>query len=174
MKKFIFKIAVPLSFYSIFIWLSIRFLMNENNSTSSKIGMCLIGYPIFILIILSLFLRNKLKFKNLYIKNPLNNKDRFEIESGISTDILYEKTKELIQNSNYQLTDENKIQLELLAQTYINFRSYGENIYIQIKEGKTTNKIVFTYVNINRLNDYGRNKDLFKQFVTEYEESLTI
>ncbi|MFT5601749.1 MAG: hypothetical protein ACI9N1_001997 [Flavobacteriales bacterium] len=128
------------------------------------------------LLVTNLLLRKKLKYRNWFLNktNLLNDKMIRNSNSNISSELLFEKLKEVIQESNFKLLETDSNSLMILASTSPNFWTWGENIYINILPDTENSKITLTSVTIFGSYAWSRNKSNHEQFYHSFEESLTI
>lgn len=129
--------------------------------------------PVMILMV-GLLLRNKLRYRRWFIdpKNPLTEKEVRIFSSDIAPNLLFDKIKNVIGDSDLKLVDENRDQWLLLATTSINFLTWGENIYIQINPKEQNIQITSTTIFGNY--SWNRNTSNQDNFFHLFEESLTI
>lgn len=140
------------------------------------ISVSVFSVPIGILL-LNLVLRKSLNYKTWFLKilRPLLDAKKTSFHSPISSDLLIEKLKEVIQDSKFKLYDENTKEQELLCGTTINRLTWGENIYIKLTpadDDSTT--IEFTSTTIFGNNSWKKNETNYDTFVHEFENALTI
>jgi hypothetical protein len=166
------KFRIPLIF-TIVIYGVYRLLVYalEDNITPSLIFLI----PIIILGI-NLILRRKLRFKNWFLSNwnILLDKNSFEFETDLSSDLLFPKIQEVVANSNYKLLDDHQSNKTLLLGTSASFWTWGENVYITILERENGCAIKLTSVTIFGSFSWGKNEENFKIFSEAFELSLTI
>lgn len=132
--------------------------------------------PIGILL-LNIALRKSLNFKAWFLKilGPLLDAKKTSFHSAISSDILIEKLKEVIQESKFKLYDGNTKEQELLCGTPINGLTWGENIYIKlIPTDDDSITIEFISTTIFGNNSWKKNESNYDVFVREFENALTI
>lgn len=132
--------------------------------------------PIGILI-MNLVLRKKLKYKSWFINhfNFLLERKQFVSSSEISSELLFEKLVEVITESEFQLFEMNKENLNILCGTAINFLTWGENIYIQLKiENNNSTSIEIVSTTIFGGMSWKRNTKNYSSFIASFENSLTI
>ncbi|MCB9195294.1 MAG: hypothetical protein H6598_03635 [Flavobacteriales bacterium] len=137
------------------------------------ISICVFIIPIALLSF-GMIVRNSLKYKNWYL-SPLNlTTEKFtkEMQSDISQELLYEKVKSVINDSEFKLVDEDEKQLTLLATTAPNWLTWGENIYIELLPN--SNSVRITSVTIFGNYSWKKNSSNYESFIDQFEESLTI
>jgi hypothetical protein len=134
------------------------------------------SFVISAMLIGSLILRRKLSFKAWILSkmNFLMAKEVTIFTSEIPKNLLFEKLLEVIEESDFDFADSNKDTFEIVATTFPNFFTWGENMYIEISdienemsEIKFTSATIFGY-------SWKRNKKNTDKFFQLFEESLTI
>lgn len=139
---------------------------------------------IFIIIIASISLvfifnvmvRKKAKFK-VYFTSRLNfTSSKFNsIKSDdMSKDILFEKYKEILTESNYFIFHENKKNGELYATIKMNWQTWGGNIYIIFNEVNNGTEIVFKSSLLFGFDLWNEQRKVYKCLITVFDDSLTI
>ncbi len=135
-----------------------------------------VSISVQLLLVLSLMFRRKLYFKS-WILSKLNfflGKEVRIVQSEISKDLLFEKLLEVIEESDFEFADSNKDNFEIVATTFPNFFTWGENMYIEIKAiDNNRSEITFTSATIFGYS-WNRNKKNTDKFFELFEESLTI
>jgi hypothetical protein len=142
----------------------------------SSIITAVLGLIICTVLSISLILRKKLQFKSwaLNKRNFLLAKEVRIMTSDIPCELLFEKLIDVIEESDFDLADSDKNSFQLLATTFPNFYTWGENMYIEISETENNNsEIKFTSVTIFGYS-WNRNKKNLEKFFQLFEESLTI
>lgn len=140
------------------------------------ISISVFSVPIGILL-LNLVLRKSLKYKAWFLKflRPLLDVKKTSFHSHISSDLLFEKLKEVIQDSKFKLYDENTKEHEFLCGTPINVMTWGENMYIKLTPSDDdSTSIEFISTTIFGNNSWRKNESNFKTFFNEFENALTI
>ena len=95
-------------------------------------------------------------------------------ESPKSQGQLIGKLLEVIEESDFDLADSNKDNFEIVATTFPNFYTWGENMYVEITEIENNmSEIKFTSATIFGYS-WKRNKKNTDKFFQLFEESLTI
>jgi hypothetical protein len=131
----------------------------------------------FGMLILNFVLRRNLRYKKWFL-SKLNfwlEKKEFSEESAISRSLLFEKVIEVIQESPFELVDQNQTSCEILCGTKVNVLTWGENLYIQLieKEDEIC-EIRLTSVSLFGGTSWTRNESNFELFRNKLDESLTI
>ncbi|MFT6982645.1 MAG: hypothetical protein ACJAUD_001412 [Crocinitomicaceae bacterium] len=129
------------------------------------------------LLLLNVALRKKLRYKNWFLSsvNIFLELKTEQSESEISSDLLFEKLVEVINESEFQLLDSNEKSLNILCGTSANFWTWGENIYICLKHnGDGVVLIQFTSTTLFGNTSWNRNQRNYESFISSFESSLTI
>lgn len=159
---------------SIFFYLLYRFLVFLTGEVWLSILVFII--PITFLIF-NLVVRNKLAYKNWFLKTTafLREQKVYEVTSEIANELLFEKLLEVITDSEFNLLDSNKAKMQILCGTAVNFWTWGENIYIQLSEDQAGNsKIQFVSTTLFGNTSWNRNTHNYTTFIASFEASLTI
>lgn len=170
-----FKHLIALAFL-VALGMGSAYFVNNNNEENSPI------YITIIVIISALFLFNlsvrQVPFFKAYFTSPLNflsSKYRTETVYDLSPELLYGQLKEVLEKSTFELFHWNDEKLELMAKSSFCWKSWGENIYIQISQNENGETILdFSSVAIMQLYTWGKNENNFKKLTNHIEESLTI
>ena len=137
----------------------------------------LIFAPVFILIIINLVLRKKLKHKDWFTKqlNFLNEKVVSKFETDIPPSLIFDKIIEQVTDSDSKLYDMDRSNNQILAGNSIGLRTWCENLYIDIEsiDGEKS-MITLTSVTVFGLVSWNKNKENIEHFHTSFKESLTI
>ncbi len=137
----------------------------------------LIFAPVFILIIINLVLRKKLKHKDWFTKqlNFLNEKVVSKFETDIPPSLIFDKIIEQVTDSDSKLYDMDRSNNQILAGNSIGLRTWGENLYIDIESIDGEKSIItLTSVTVFGLVSWNKNKENIEHFHTSFKESLTI
>ena len=131
---------------------------------------------IVVVLIVNIVLRKSLFFKP-YFTSPFNvlaTRSKSEKTYDIQKELMYEKVKEVINDSKFSLVDFDDDKLELLAITKITFRSWGENVYISFESmgDETVMKCVSTA--LMQAYAWGKNEKNCDDLIHEIEESLIV
>ena len=140
----------------------------ENNRISFLIALI----PILI-ILFNFLVRKNPKFKP-YFLSPLN---IFSAQTQIvksfelSKEILVEKFKEVLETADFKIAGYEENEGVLSAYSSTTWRSWGENVYIEIGEN---GKVIFTSVAVGQIYTWGKNQANLEKLVHTFESSLTI
>ena len=126
-------------------------------------------------LLISVILRRKLKYRNWFLSNKyLFDQKEVYAKSDISAGLLFEKLTEVIEESEFGLLDKDAQQMQLLASTSPNFWTWGENLYLDLKEEQGGTVIQMKSVTVFGTSSWGRNESNHQKFLALFEESLTI
>ncbi len=129
------------------------------------------------ILVLSFVWRKSLKRKSWFLSpvNFLFERDHYSFQSDISNDLLFDKLIEVVEDSEFKLFDSDRDKRSILCGSYLNFWTWGENIYITLeeKEGEGTT-IRFTSCTLYGNVSWNRNEKNYQTFITSFEESLII
>ena len=137
----------------------------------------LVFIPLIGLLIANLFLRKSLRYKSWFLNvvNQLLETKTHYSEIDLSTDLLFEKLLEVIEDSQFKLLDLDKDSFQILCGTSANFWTWGENVYIQLNETKgSTTSVQFVSTTLFGGMSWNRNEQNYKSFIASFEASLTI
>jgi hypothetical protein len=133
--------------------------------------------PLILLLIINLFLRKKLRYKNWFLSslNIFLDRKTEIVKLDFTSDLLFEKLLEVIEESSFKILDISHEKLQIVCGTNPNLKTWGENIYIQLHqiEEDSTN-VEFISTTIFGGNSLKRNDKNFEKFMQSFEESLTI
>ncbi|RLD87025.1 MAG: hypothetical protein DRJ09_10980 [Bacteroidetes bacterium] len=121
-------------------------------------------------------LRKSLRFKK-YFKNKFNlftNKYHYQQVTDVSKELMFEKLKEVINNSKFKLVDSDDKRMELLAVSKISMRSWGENIYVSLTSKEKNTVITFCSVTVLQVCSWGKNENNVLELANKLEESFII
>ena len=126
--------------------------------------------------ILSLITRKISWFKPYFTSkyNVLTNKFHQKQEFDFSRDIMFDKMIEVIKHAGFKIIETDKETGDIFATSGMTFSSWGENIYVSMKEelGKTT--VDFCSACFFQVYDWGKNERNYIKLLNEFEDSLTI
>ena len=147
------------------------YFFEPEQPVSAVIAMALLGLLVFNLII-----RNSLGFQD-YFTSPYNiftSKVRSQKTFDIPKELMFEKVKEVIEDSAFRLKGSDAQKYELLATTRMTFKSWGENMYISFadREGQTVMNVCS--VTFFQMVSWGKNEKNCDDLLREIEESFTI
>ena len=176
MKKKQIILAAILSIVFAFNFYQIVRVIKEQGWTTYNILIVFITVSLQLLLVLSLVFRKKLYFKSWILSkmNFLLGKEVRVDQSDISPDLLFDKILEVIEESDFELADTDRKSFQLLATTFPNFLTWGENMYVEIKEIENNqSEIKFISATIFGYS-WNKNKKNTDKFFQLFEESLTI
>ena len=128
------------------------------------------------LLLFNFTLRKKLRYKDWFLSpwNFLLDKESFELKSDLPINLIVPKIEEVISQSKYKLLDSQESKSIFLLGTSISFWTWGENIYLEIKEENEGCSVELTSVTIFGSFSWGKNDKNFATFSEVFEQSLTI
>jgi hypothetical protein len=136
---------------------------------------------IVISVILGFFLFNLALRKWLLLKtyftspfNLLTAKTKAEQVYEISIDLMFDKIIEVIHDSKFKLARAEKSKYTVLATTGISWKSWGENIYIDLEESGEGTLMKFCSVTFFQLHSWGKNRKNCDDLLEAIDQSLTI
>lgn len=151
-------------------WWTDYMMESENPLTFIPLGIILIFF------VLNMAVRRKLNYKGYFTSpsNILTSKSMVERTYDIPVDLMYEKLKEVIDDSSFNLTDFNAQRHEILATSNISFWSWGENLYLSMVPDVEQTKVTFISATFFQVYAWGKNDRNLDKVVEEIEDSLTI
>ena len=170
MKSNIIKLVLISGLYGIY-----RYFYPSEDLSSIQTYIPLLFLLFFLL--LSLAVRQKIRFKSWILSkfNFMTSKEERTIATEISSELLFEKVQDVIEDSNFKLVNSDFKKMELLAITSPNLMTWGENLYIEItprEDNGSDIKFISAYVfGFSFVKTNKKNADKFHQL---FEESLTI
>jgi hypothetical protein len=158
---------------TIIFLISYKFISYTFNSP--LLGLLVFIIPVTVLII-NLNLRKRLTSKSWFLSNLnfFSIKVKRDILSDIPKELLYEKLKEVVNESNFHVFDIDESSQQILIGTKTNFWSWGENIYVSILDDETQSLISFSSVSLYGNNFLNTGEKHFSTFQESFEQSLTI
>ena len=174
-KKQIILVAI-LAVVFAFNFYQIVMVVKEQGWTTYNMIIVFVSLSFQLLLVLSLVFRKKLYFKRWILSkmNFLLGKEVRVDKSDISPDLLFDKVLEVIEESDFELADIDRKNFQLLATTFPNFLTWGENMYVEIKEIENNqSEIKFISATIFGYS-WNKNKKNTAKFFQLFEESLTI
>jgi len=138
-------------------------------------------YAALIVIFFSLFLFNffassRLRFKPYFTSrfNLFAAKSSRSFHTEISKEDILDKLLEVLKENNWTLQEIDRESGEILASTGMTFRSWGENIYLDVSEEEGKNLVEIQSVALFQMYMWGKNEDNLDQFYQKFEESLIV
>jgi len=165
------KLPFIISISCLFIYKLLQYVTKD-----SFIALSIFIVPISMLI-MNMVIRKRLIFKSWFLSkyNIFLEKEISIFESEISKELLYEKMIEVVKMSPFKVMDVEANTFELLIGTAPNFWTWGENLYIEIKEkGNENTEIKIIAVTVFGSYSWNRNRKNSQQFYESFQESLTI
>lgn len=156
--------------YILFAILLITFYLKEDEPI-------FLAFFIFYAIpIFNLLGRNFIYLKKYYTSsiNIFTAKFRYEKTFDISKELMFEKIKEVIHESEFRLKVADDDQYEILATTKLSFLSWGENLYISFEDQGEETVMKFCSVTLFQMFSWGRNQKNYKDLLQKFDDSLTV
>lgn len=125
----------------------------------------------------SFVIRKNLKYKNWFLSpnNSFVERNQKVIQSDIDSNLLFEKLLEVINDSQFKLYDFDKESHVILCGTSANFSTWGENVYLFIKQlDENSSEVSIESATIFGSSSWGRNEKNYKSFIDQLENSLTV
>jgi hypothetical protein len=136
----------------------------------------MVAFALLGLMVFNLAIRNSLSFQD-YFTSPLNvftSKVRSEKTYDIDKALMFEKVKEVIQDSSFRLKGANEKTFEILATTRITFKSWGENLYIRFEEVGDQTIMKVCSATFFQVISWGKNQKNCDDLLLEIDNSLII
>ncbi len=137
--------------------------------------------PIFVVLIIGVFMfnlmfRKSLSFKNYFISkyNLFTTKTKFEIKYNIPKELMFEKVIEVINESNFKIVDTDTNKLDILATSSVSFMSWGENLYLSFETKGMETVMSVCVSTVFGMYSWGKNEQNYKDLLKEIENSLII
>jgi hypothetical protein len=176
-NRYIAQALVGVSIVLIFHFLGS--LMRANNSNAYIIYdniLEYIGILLGTILLINILIRRAAWAKPYFISkyNILSAKRRQQQEFDFSKDILIEKLTETLNEGGFKVikTDKNSGDIFALARTSL--WSWGENIYISMKEHNGKTIVNFFSACMFGAFSWGKNENNYEHFLEEFEKSLII
>jgi len=150
-------------------------LLVKISAPNNLVFKIIIGVGI-LLFVVNMTLRKSLRFKN-YFKSKFNlftNKYYYRQVTDVSKELMFEKLKEVINDSKFKLVDSNDERMELLAVSNISMRSWGENIYVSLTSKEKVTIITFCSVAVFQVCSWDKNENNVQELANKLEESFII
>lgn len=140
------------------------------------VSLLIFAIPILFLLI-NFLLRKKLRYKPWFLNtlNFLLAKKTKVFTSEIPEELLFQKLLNVVEESEFKLLDADLNTKNILVATGVNFLTWGENIYIEIKPVESEIvEVKVVSVTIFGSHSFNRNTANYQSFYNAFEESLTI
>ena len=135
-----------------------------------------LAISIAIIFILHLIFRRLTSMKS-YFNHRLNffsTGERYVVPTDIPSDILVDKLGEVAEQAGFRVLEKDRESGLVFAITGTSFVSWGENIYITVRDTGGRSEFEFSSVCFFQLFDWGKNRRNYERFITEFEKSLII
>ena len=120
--------------------------------------------------------RSKISFKPYFLSkwNFFSAKYRKDIEFDIPIELVFDKLLEVFSEKPFKLRYANKDTFEIFSTTGYSWKSWGENIYIQLVMLDDNTIIKFNSVSLFGIYTRGKNEENFEGVLQKIEDSLTV
>ena len=124
----------------------------------------------------NLIVRNSPAFKPYFTSrfNLFTSKVKSENVYDIPIDLMFEKIIEVINHSKFRLIEADNESFEIMANTTMTFRSWGENIYINFEETEGNTKMKFCSATLFQIHSWGKNEENYHELLNRIENSLIV
>ena len=143
-----------------------------SDSIFQTVGLCFVAF-----FALNIIVRNSYAFRS-YFTNKFNfftSKYNSESVMELSSDLAFDKLIEVVQEMKMTVQYSNKEEMSIFATTSISWKSWGENVYIDlVKNGSEETEIKFISTTMFQSYSWGKNEENYNNLVNSIEESLTI
>ena len=136
---------------------------------------------IVVAILASLFalhfvIRQNLAFKSYFLSpyNFLSAKYASKTTYDIPIDLMFEKTLEVLDSTDFKVKHSNDNSFEIFATSSISWRSWGENLYIDFIEENGKTIMNFHSVAVMQMHTWDKNQKNSEHLISTIEESLII
>lgn len=170
MRKVVFKnflVVILILFVSSFF---AKMMVNQS-------GVAQVFSVILIFVLLfNIVVRNMFSFKPYFLSkwNIFSSKFSEEFEFDIPKDLAFEKILEVVAESSFILKYSSKSNHEIFVTTKFSWRSWGENIYIHIREKDRRTIVRFDSAALFQMYTWGKNENNFDEFLQRLDDSLTV
>jgi hypothetical protein len=126
--------------------------------------------------VFSIIIRNSERFESYFTSkyNIFTAKTRYQQEFDFSKDILFDKLIEVMTEAGFKIRRTDKVTGHIFATAPISWFSWGENIYINLKEENSKTTLDFCSACLFQIYSWGKNERNYDRFLGEFEKSLTI
>ena len=159
--------------FTIFIFLQLFIIFNIDDPSIFKIiSICLIG-----LFCLHLIMRQSIEFRAYFESkwNFLCSKYKVKKNVDIPRDLLFDKLLELMPELKLTKKYANKDEMVIFATSKLSLQSWGENIYIDLREGENgLTEIDFSSITFFQIFSMGKNESNFHKLIGAIDKSLII
>lgn len=124
----------------------------------------------------NLIVRNSPVFKPYFTSkfNLFTSKVKFEEVYDIPKELMFEKIIEVINHSKFRLIEADPESSEIMANTKMTLRSWGENIYIRFEETEGNTKMKFCSATLFQIHSWGKNEENYHELLNRIEDSLIV
>ena len=131
---------------------------------------------ILLLFVFNLSVRKNIAFKPYFMShwNLFSSRYHKEFDIDLPVDLAFEKLLEVIDDSSYKLRYSDSETHEMLATAGLTWKSWGENIYLDVRESGEGCIVDFCSVAVLGMYTWGKNEENCAQLIEKIEDSLTI
>lgn len=129
-----------------------------------------------LLFLFSAIVRGNFKFKPYFTSkyNIFTSKIRHQKEFDLPKDILFDKMAEVLSEAGFTMRHIDKVSGHLFATAKTTIWSWGENIYIEIREVNGFTSVDFCSVCFFGIISWGKNERNYERMMDTFENSLII
>jgi len=122
------------------------------------------------------FVRNSIKYKNYFTSeyNIFTNKSRIEKVYDVPTSLMFDKLKEVIVDSEFDLIAADEQRMTLLSRAQISWKTFSENLYIDLIPSGSRTLVKCCSTTLFGMYDWGKNEDNCSALLEEIETSLVV
>lgn len=139
-------------------------------------SMIILIFSLLFLFAFNLLLRKIPTFKPYFTSsfNIFTSKYRSTISYDIPPDLMFAKVVEEIEHSDFKIVEAREDTFQIFAISSISWKSWGENIYIDVKEENGVSTLNFCSTTFFQIYSWGRNKQNFTRLINRIEDALVI
>ncbi len=169
------KHLVKISFLAIVV---IQFLlmikMDPNSAPSFELFIIPLLFAVFF--IFNLAVRKSKSFQSYFMSewNIFTSKFKQETLYDIPQALMIDKIAEVINHSKFKLVDVDQSKGEIMATSSMTMKSWGENIYIDLKPLGEKTAMEFCSVTMFQMTSWGKNAQNYHQLLNDIEDALII
>jgi hypothetical protein len=158
----------------IIVFLLIGMLQEENQKFQNGFNIYL-GL-IFLIFGFNLYARRFLAFKAYFLStfNVFAAKQSGSLQSDLPAEVIIDKLVEVLTTSQFNIKIVDYKSNQILALSKISWKSWGENIYIEVLKNSADFEVKFSSVAVFQMFTWGKNEANFKKFIKTFEGSLIV
>lgn len=130
---------------------------------------------IFLYLGFNLTVRRYLYFKPYFLSkfNFFTSSVSIAISFEIPKEILFERIKAVLDKTSFKLVDINRESFELLALTSMTWKSWGENLYFEIKSDESGSIVKVTSCTASQKYSLGKNQQNLNKLMDTFKLEMT-